>query len=66
MRIGDVITTTNIRHEFTGGSLGFRAPKGRRFVLVLLGDEDKADEGEKLDCEAVFKSLGWVRPEVES
>lgn len=61
MKVGDVITTFSVRHEFTHGSLGYKAPKGQRFVLVLLGVEDKADDGEKLDCEAVFKALGWVR-----
>ena len=60
MKIGDVVAAKHIRVEFSNekvsGSLGYRAPKGERFVFVFLGVE--TDE-KPLDPSAVFDAMGW-------
>lgn len=64
MKVGDVVTTKNIRVLVSGdgitGSLGYVAPKGEAFVFVLLGSQPL--DGPALDPIAAFEALGWQRP----
>jgi hypothetical protein len=63
VKVGDVISTTNIRVLVSGegitGSLGYVAPKGEAFVFVLLGSHPI--DGPALDPVAIFEALGWRR-----
>ena len=61
MKIGDVIETTSFTalagqkpriNRFT-----FKAPKGSRFVLLVLGMQ--ADKNPPIDLKEALESLGW-------
>lgn len=41
-------------------SASFKPPKGKQFVCVLLGVEDKKDDGQKLDLLAAMDRMGWM------
>jgi hypothetical protein len=55
---GDAILTSYLRDERPNGSRGFKAPKGRRFVLLLLGTVDK--QATVFDVDAALNELGWL------
>ena len=40
------------------GYATFKMPKGRRLVLLVLGDEEEG--GPELDPQARLKELGWI------
>lgn len=61
MHKGVVVPATSIRMIYDNSSVinaDYKAPKGRRFVFLLLGDESK-DESDRMDPEAALRSLGW-------
>ena len=65
MKPGDLVRLRHLRH-FTGDQTKFeadyRAPRGRVFVCLLVGDEafdTTAPDYEMLDFRAVFNRLGW-------
>jgi hypothetical protein len=62
MRHGDVVPVKNIRVLVQDGAgwASFSAPKGKCFVLLLLGVED-AKGGVKLDPVKAINELGWTR-----
>lgn len=73
---GDVIRLTSLRNNFAGPmnekgkqvgllSVSYSAPKGKVFVAVLLGIENK-DGTSPLDLEAAMGRLGWVRADEEA
>ena len=62
MKVGDVVPMTYIRVVHDNGWTGYKAPKGERFLVVLLGSEP-VDGSRPLDPAAVFHALGWVEGE---
>ena len=55
---GDII---RIKHALViepHGLASFKMPRGRRLVLLVLGDEE--DGGPELDPQTRLKELGWV------
>ena len=60
MEIGTLLRLRNFSYYSESGCrLDYTAPKGKVFVAVLLGVEEK-DGSEKLDHLEVFKQLGYV------
>lgn len=63
MKVGDIITTRNIRHYFTGkeakGWAEYKAEKGKNMAFLYLGQEPK-DGSEPLDIDKRMKELGWT------
>jgi hypothetical protein len=61
VNIGDVIHTKSLtvvfENEKTRGTAGFKAPKGKRFVLLVLG-VDSADS--PVDAKAALDFLGYI------
>ena len=57
IEIGDAIFSTTMRDERAFGWRSFKAPKGQRFVLLLLGTVDK--EASNFDADAALNRLGW-------
>jgi hypothetical protein len=67
MNHGDVVPTKSLNVVLGPdghASAIYKAPKGKQFVLLLLGVEDTKADGQKLDPVAALKALGW-RPERE-
>lgn len=64
MRVGDVMRMKSCRAVFSNGefrgSAGFKAPKGKQFVFVLLGMEN-ADGSGPLDPTKALEALGYTR-----
>lgn len=62
MNIGDVVAMNGCKIEFgtktEGGAVTYRAPKGERFVFLLLGSTP-IDGSAPLDPDDVLKELGW-------
>jgi hypothetical protein len=65
MQIGDVVPTKSIMANFVlpkGRSgltaVSFKAPKGERFMFLLLGTMRQDNE---FDSERALRDLGWVR-----
>jgi hypothetical protein len=56
---GSVVTPTNFTHHTPNLQLSFKAPKGKKFVMLLLGVQDKDDQ-QPLDVIDVMKRLGWT------
>jgi hypothetical protein len=54
---GDGIMTAYVRDERPGGWRSFKAPKGKRFVFLLLGTADK--DAANFDADAALNDLGW-------
>jgi hypothetical protein len=54
---GDAILTAYVRDERPEGWRSFKAPKGRRFVFLLLGTVDKDAAG--FDVDGALNELGW-------
>ena len=64
MRRGDVVSAKNIRAVMGKGWMEFKAPKGSRFVFIMLGVE--TDES-PLDPTEALHALGWVvEPELDA
>ena len=63
LHIGEIIRTRNIKQRFYSdiviGELGFNAPKGQEFVLVLLG---VTKQGGDFDARAALQRMGWTPP----
>jgi hypothetical protein len=57
MRIGDAVLTSHIKDERNHAWRSYKAPKGKRFVLLVLGAVDKDAEG--FDVNAALNALGW-------
>ncbi|AFO71702.1 hypothetical protein phiCbK_187 [Caulobacter phage phiCbK] len=62
MRAGEVVNMTSCEIVSEDGDLRlrYRAPKGRRFVFLVLGDEPK-DGSAPLNCQAVLERMGWQK-----
>ena len=66
LHFGDVLRLTSLNNQFVPGkkeglvSVSYKAPKGRVFVAVLLGEEAK-DGSAPLDLDAAMERLGWYR-----
>lgn len=58
MKPGDVIRTTYFQHHDSRMITSWKAEKGKVFVLILLGTEDK-DGPEILDPLDALRDLGW-------
>jgi hypothetical protein len=62
MKIGDLAPMTSCTVVYGDKSqsmrLSFKAPKGRRMVFMLLGDE-AADGSDPIDGKAVLEAMGW-------
>lgn len=62
MKIGDLISTTNIRHYFQGkearGWGEYKAEKGKYMVFLYLGQEPK-DGSKLLNPDDGLRALGW-------
>ena len=58
---GDVLPMRDIRVVTSTGQASYRAPSGRQFVVLLLGDES-IDDSDKLDPEKALNEFGWERP----
>lgn len=58
MKVGDVLPMASIRVVHATGWLNYKAPKGERFIVVLLGSEP-VDGSKPIDPKAVFNALGW-------
>ena len=56
---GDAVLTTLIKDERPHGWRQFRAPKGKRFVMLLLGTTEKESSGSDIDVDAMLEELGW-------
>jgi hypothetical protein len=54
---GDAVMTSYIRDERPLGWRSFKAPKGKRFVFLLLGVADK--DATNFDADAALNALGW-------
>jgi hypothetical protein len=66
LKRGDVVQMTSMTvRPNEDSSFTFRAPRGKQFVLLLLGVEDKKDAGQKLDCIEVIEQMGWTNKEPE-
>ncbi len=61
MRTGDIVRTRGINVVFetatTRGAASFKAPKGSRFVFLVLGADASGNE---LDPKAILAALGYV------
>lgn len=66
MHPGSVIQTSSFSRQYfedDGKELarfGYKAPKGKAFVLVLLGAVEK---GRAFDAIGALKALGWTPPD---
>lgn len=62
LKIGDCISTRNIRPYFTSksasGYLEYKSEKGKHMVFIYLGQELK-DGSANLDLEKALTKLGW-------
>jgi hypothetical protein len=60
LKRGNIVqmTSMNIRPN-EEMQFSFRAPRGKQFVCLFLGVEDKKDAGQKLDTLAVMDAMGW-------
>lgn len=58
---GDVLPLRHMRVVIQdgGGWMDFKAGKGECFVVMLLGKESVAADGQKLDPVKVLNDLGW-------
>lgn len=57
LTIGDAIFTGYMKDERAFGWRSFKAPKGKRFVLLLLGTVEK--DATNFDADAALNALGW-------
>jgi len=68
MHPGSVILTSAFNRQFFEedgkefARFGYKAPKGKAFVFVLLGATEK---GKSFDAVAALKALGW-QPDAET
>ena len=63
MRPGQLVRLTTFKHNASPAfRVGFKAPKGKVFVLALLGMEDK-DGTKPLNIEDAMEMMGWTRKE---
>jgi len=64
MEIGDIVRTTAFNDHFnnseTKGYISYKAPKGKMFVLMLLGMEPGENGTEHLDPEKILNEMGWT------
>ena len=58
MRHGDAVFCTNVKDERERGWFSYRAPKGERFVFLLLGTVPK--DAYDFDVDGALNRLGWV------
>ncbi len=63
MNAGSVVRLRSYRH-YTGAKVGvqtmdFTAPNGAVYLAILLGIEDKDEDGQHLDPEWCLNDLGW-------
>jgi len=69
MNQGDVVRTAYFNESRADGvRLGWKPPKDKVFVLVLLGVEDKVitDESEPLNADAAMHEMGWTLAEQQA
>nr|WP_294974960.1 hypothetical protein [uncultured Pseudomonas sp.] len=59
MQVGDVTNMTHWTHYQPDIQCGYKAPRGRVGVFLLLGDADKKAP-ETFDPVAAIRALGWV------
>ena len=62
---GSILRTRSIKDISPDGNLelGFSAPRGEVFVVVLLGVEPKVAGDNAVDVDKVMESLGYVKKE---
>lgn len=63
MNRGDVVRVTHLTDvRVDGVSLGWKPPKGKVYVLCLLGTEDKnpTEDSVALDPEQALREMGWT------
>ena len=58
MKRGDAIFTASARDEREHGWVSYKAPKGHRFVFLLLGTVEK--DAYDFDVDGSLNRLGWV------
>jgi len=58
LKVGDCISTRNIRHYSGKNWFEFKADKDKQMVFLYLGQEPKNGNG-KLHPDKVLNSLGW-------
>lgn len=58
MKIFDTVFTSRIRAEGKSGWAHYNAPKGKRFVFLLLGTHPK-DSDDLFNPEKVLNDFGW-------
>lgn len=58
MKRGDLCPMTSCSIRLGTTILGYKAPKGKQFVFLLLGMENK-DGTEPLDPEKTLSEMGW-------
>lgn len=67
IKVGDVLPLKSMRVVIQDGAgwMDFKPPaKGECYVVMLLGKEEVAANGKKLDPLAVIDALGWQRKAV--
>lgn len=62
--VGDVLPIRTLRVVIQDGHgwMDFKSAKGECFVVMLLGKEEVAADGKKLDPVKVLNDLGWKAP----
>jgi len=58
MKVGDCVSTRNIRHYSGTSWFGFKAEKDKQMVFLYLGQEPK-DGSLPLRPDDALKALGW-------
>lgn len=68
LETGDCVRVGYFVHNDGVAQLSYKAPKGKVFVLCLLGVEpkDTRDASALLDTKGAFRELGWVEAEPAS
>lgn len=59
MRVGDVVYSPSFKNVRPNLQLGYKAPRGRTFVFLLLGEASKTDP-DVFDAEKALRALGWI------
>ncbi len=62
MRVGDIVNTTYIQQILGTMKLYYKAGKGKQYVFVFLGTENK-DGSDPVDLEKTMGRLGWGKKE---
>jgi hypothetical protein len=64
MEIGDVVRTKEFKNHFINsdgkGWVQYKAPNGKRFVLMILGIEPGKNGNEFLNPEKILNDMGWI------